>query len=200
LDLGAGRSPIFTPAERPADVAYVGLDISKSELQAAPPGSYDEVVVGDATERISELENRFNLVVSWQVLEHVASLSDAIENLYAYLRPGGYAIASLSGRYSIFALLNLLLPQRVGHTIVARAMRRDPDTVFPAHYDRCYRSALESLVADSWSEVEIENVWCGAVYFRFMRPLQAAYVLYEEWAYLTNRGNLATHYFLRLRK
>jgi len=190
---------MFPPDERPAGVTYVGLDVVRSELEAAPPGSYDEKVAADVTKPLASLERQFDLIVSWQVFEHLHTVPAALENFYAYLRPGGYAIVSLSGRYSLFGILNMLLPRRLGVGLVARVMRRDPETVFPAYYNHCYWSALDKLLRP-WSSVEIVTKWAGAGYFRSLVPLQAVYILYEEWAAASSRHNLATHYFLQLRK
>ena len=199
LDVGAGRRPLFTPDERPAEVTYVGLDVVRSELDAAPAGSYGEKIAADVTQRVRALEVRFDLIVSWQVLEHVRSVPDALDNFHAYLKPGGIAVISLSGRYSLFGIINMLIPQRLGVQIVARVMRRDPETVFPAYYDRCYRSALQRDT-ELWSASTIVSAWAGASYFRSVRPVQAAYVMYEEWAAESGRDDLATHYFLQLHK
>lgn len=199
LDVGAGRRPMFPPDERPAGVTYVGLDVVRSELDAAPTGSYDEKVAADVTKPLASLERQFDLIVSWQVFEHLRSVPAALENFHAYLRPGGYAIVCLSGRNSLFGILNMLLPRRLGVGLVARVMRRDPETVFPAYYNHCYWSALDKL-GRPWSSVEIEAKWAGAGYFRSLVHVQAAYILYEEWAAASGRNNLATHYFLQLRK
>ena len=93
----------------------------------------------------------------------------------------------------------MLLPRRFGVELVTRVMRRDPETVFPAYYNHCYWSALDKL-GRPWASVEIEAKWAGAGYFRSLVPVQAAYILYEEWAAASGRNNLATHYFLQLRK
>lgn len=199
LDVGAGRRPVFPPEERPDGVTYVGLDVMQSELDAAPPRSYDEKIAADVSKPVAALADQFDLIVSWQVFEHIRSVPNALDNFYTYLRPGGYAVISLSGRFSLFGLLNMLLPRRLGVGVVSRVMRRDPETVFPAYYDHCYRSALERLV-QRWSSTSIVSAWNGAAYFRVLRPLQAAYIFYEEWAAGSSRDNLATHYFLQLRK
>jgi len=39
-------------------------------------------------------------------------------------------------------------------------------------------------------------MWHGAPYLRFSKPLLALYVAYEEWALLTCRRYLATHYVI----
>lgn len=199
LDVGSGRRPALPLHQRPDGITYVGLDLSPRELEAAPPGSYDAVVVSDVCTRVPELEGRFDLIVTWQVLEHVDSLERALANLRLYLTQGGHAVALFSGRYSAFGTANLLLPRRLGARLVARIMKRDPQTVFPAYYDRCHRTGLEHLL-ESWSQVRVISAWNGATYFNFFRPLQACYVFYEEWTAVAGRDNLATHYYLQLRK
>lgn len=195
LDVGSGRTPTVPLAERPRDCRYVGLDLSASELELAPSGAYDELVVTDVARRVPALERSFDLIVSWQVLEHVKPLAAAIEHLRCYLRPGGRLVAFFSGTFSAYALLNTAIPNRLGVRVVARVMRRPPDTVFPAYYDRCYHWGLERML-ESWSAAEVVPLWGGAAYFRFSRVLQSVYLAYEEWARLGGHRNLATHYLV----
>src|SRR5713101_5011048 len=74
LDVGCGRNPTIAPQERPPGCTYAALDLSSKELAKAPEGSYDAVLEGDVAERHPQLEGRFDLIVSWQVLEHVKPL------------------------------------------------------------------------------------------------------------------------------
>src|SRR5881628_2346064 len=71
LDVGGGRRPTILPHERPPQIHYVGLDPVGAEMALALPGSYDEQVQATAEQRVPELVGRFDLIVSWQVLEHV---------------------------------------------------------------------------------------------------------------------------------
>ena len=199
LDVGPGRRPTLTSESRPPGSRYVALDASPQEMDRAQPGAYDDIVVADVATRVPELVCRFDLIVSWQVLEHVDGMREALEHLRAYLRPGGRLVAFFSGRFSAFALLNVLLPKRLGVSITARVMRRTPDTIFPAHYDGCYHGALERMLSP-WSEREIVPEWNGAGYFRFSRALLTAYLAYEEWAVLGDHRNLATHYLVTATK
>src|SRR4051794_14834815 len=181
LDVGSGRRPTVAAADRPAGCAYVGLDVSSEELEAAPIDAYDETVVGDVTRRTPELDSRFDLVVSWQALEHVKPLPAALENLRLCLRPGGHLVLQVSGRYAIFSLVGRVVPHRAGTWMMQWLLGREPGTVFPAWYDGCYCGALEQMFGE-WSVAEIIPRYKGAEYLSFSRALQRLYLGYETWA------------------
>lgn len=199
LDIGSGRQPTISLEDRPPACRYLGLDISECELQLAGEDAYDGIVVGDITTHDPSLAQRFDVALSWQVLEHVRPLDHALDNIYSYLRPGGVFVGQLSGKFSAFALVNQVVPRTLGLRSLDRLLRREPTTVFPAWYDRCYATALARLLAN-WSEFRIVPRFRGADYFSFSRPLQRLYVRYEDWALRSGRDNLATHYLLVARR
>ena len=199
IDVGGGRHPVVDRPDLPAGATYIGIDLSAGELEAAPPGSYDRVIIADATERQPHLEGCADLVVSWQVLEHVAPLGDAISNIYFYLRPGGLFVAGLSGGRSAFAFINRAIPHRWAKVAMKRFLGRDPASVFPAPYDRCTYSALSRLFED-WSDVRIVPRYRGAQYFRFLPPLQTLYVRFEDLLVRGDHKDLATHYLVVARR
>jgi len=195
LDIGAGRRPTLPTGSRPPGCLYVGLDLAAAELEKAPPGSYDETYVADVALRLPALEERFTLVVSWQVLEHVKSLDVAIENLRSYLRPGGRLVAHMSGSFSLFATISRLVPHSLGAQAMQHLLKRDRETVFPTHYDHCWYGALERMLA-SWSESQVLPRYRGAQYLSFCPVLQRVYLAFEDWACLRGHRNLATHYLV----
>ena len=195
LDVGSGRAPTVVPARRLDAVHYAGLDIASTELAAAPEGSYDEQVVGDATTFIPDLAGRFDLALSYQVFEHVRPMPAALANVRAYLKPGGLMVAQLSGAFSLFGLLNRVVPEQLSTRAMARLLDRDPDSVFPTHYDRCWHSALARAL-EPWSSAEIVPLYTGAGYLAFARPLQALYLGLEEQVCRRDWRNLASYYIL----
>jgi SAM-dependent methyltransferase len=195
LDVGSGRRPAIGVNERPKDCVYVGLDISREELLKASPGSYDEIVAVDVSEPVSSFDERFDLAVSFQVFEHVRDVSRAFVNLRNYLKPGGHPIAQFSGRFSVFGMLNQMVPQKLGLWLLENFHRREPGATFPAYYDRCWFSALENELKH-WGEAQITCRYHGAAYFRFFWPIEQAYLFYEDWAERAQQKNLATHYLV----
>jgi SAM-dependent methyltransferase len=196
LDVGSGRLPCRKPELRLSNCHYVGLDISAAELAAAESGSYDECVVADiAGPRNEELVGQFDLVVSFQVLEHVRPLDQALNNMHAYLRPGGRLVAQMSGTFAPFSLLGKIMPQRPKVWLLSNLLDREPAEIFPAHYDRCYASALRILTR-RWHEVEIVALHRGASYLHFSKMLRALYLIYERS--LTRRGldDLAAYFIV----
>jgi cyclopropane fatty-acyl-phospholipid synthase-like methyltransferase len=201
IDIGAGRHPTLAAAARPPGTTYIGLDISRSEMNAAGPGAYDETYAVDITSRVSALVERADLAVSWQVFEHVKPLDAALDNIYAYLRPGGMLLSAFSGKWSAFGILNQLLPNAIGHRVVERVMnRRELDLpVFPAFYHRCSARQVRKMTA-GWQSVEIVPQYLGATYFNFSAVFTRMYLWYEERARARDAANLATHYLLIARK
>ncbi|MEA2355228.1 MAG: hypothetical protein QOD61_1357 [Solirubrobacteraceae bacterium] len=199
LDVGSGREPALGPGDLAGVSRYVGLDLSARELAAAPPGAYTQTVAADLTERVEELVAGFDLVVSRQALEHVADTGAALEHVRAYLRPGGRLVAMLSGRYSVQSVLNRLIPERLGVRLLGGLLDRDPETVFPAHYDRCHHRGLTGLLAP-WADATVTPLYQGGAYFNFSPALRRIYFAYEDWALGAGRADLATHYLILARR
>lgn len=195
LDVGGGRHPAIRREDLPSRARYIGLDLSLREMQAAPTGSYDEMIEADIAEPVPELVGAIDLAVSWQVLEHVVSMQSAIANLHAYLRPGGRLVAHLSGGRAVFALINRAIPHALAAAALRQLLDRDPETIFPARYDACTYTGLTRVLKD-WSRVRIEPRFAGAGYLGFSRPLQRLYLLAEDRLARGNHPDLATHYLV----
>jgi SAM-dependent methyltransferase len=163
-------------------------------LQHAGPDAYDEIWSRDVTVLEPNLAERFDFVISLFLLEHVRPIDAAIENIRMYLKPGGMLIAQFAGSRSISGWLNRLLPHRAATELV-RLLHpgRDRDSVFPAHYDKCYPSALLPAMAD-WSHVEFKPQHTGAQYFNFAEVVRRGYIGIENRT--LSRPDAATWYLM----
>jgi SAM-dependent methyltransferase len=199
LDVGAGRAPTIAAEDRPSGWRYAGLDIDDAELAAAPPGAYDEAIVHDLTVPRPELESRFDLVLSWQVLEHVRPLDEALEGLRRVLRPGGTMIAQLSGGRSLHGVGSRVMPHRLRSRAMHRLIGAHEEEKFPTAFDRCHDRALREMLG-TWSSAEVTPFYRAAPYLGFARPLQRAYLAYENAIAARDVRSLATHYLLVARR
>lgn len=194
LDVGAGRAPTIPPADRPDGCRYVGTDIDADELAAAPPGSYDLTVASDVT-RPLPLDERFDLILSWQVLEHVSSMRAALDALHGSLADGGTLIAQLSGSRAAFALLARALPHRVRVLAMSRLLGHKEEEKFPTTYDACTDKELRALLA-GWSHAEVIPFYRGAPYFLFSDLVLKPYLAYENAIARRDVRGLATHHLI----
>jgi SAM-dependent methyltransferase len=194
LDVGAGHSPTLSVEERPPGCHYVGLDISRQELEAAASYAYDEVIVHDVTRPLTGKEP-FDVVLSWQVFEHVRPLDAALENLRQILRPGGTLIAQLSGTFAVFAVGARAMPHRLRVRAMEQALGMVGEDKFPTHYDRCHARALKQML-EPWSTRSVTPLFRGAGYFSFSSGLQRLYVAYESVVARRPISQLATHYLV----
>jgi SAM-dependent methyltransferase len=194
LDVGAGRSPTLAPADRPQDCSYLGLDVSGEELEAAGADAYDETYVHDIVEPLDEL-SELDVIISWQVLEHVSSLPRALANLHQMLRPGGTLLAQLSGSFAAFALAARVIPHRLRVKAMVKYLGHAEEQKFPTHYDHCHARAIKTLLRD-WEPSDLVPFFRGAPYFSFSPPLQRLYLGYENLIESRSMDNLATHYLI----
>lgn len=194
LDVGAGRSPTLSQADRPAGCRYLGLDVSGAELGAAGADAYAGTYVHDIVQPLPELRD-VDLIISWQVLEHVSSLPLALANLHAMLRPGGTLLAQLSGSFAAFALAAQVMPHRLRVKAMARYLGHAEEQKFPTRYDHCHARAIRKLLRE-WESSELVPFFRGAPYLSFSRQLQRLYLGYENFIASRSMDNLATHYLI----
>ena len=157
----------------PDGCTYAGLDVSGDELRRAAPGAYDEILVGDICERQPATEGRFDLVISWQVLEHVPSMRAALATKHAALVPGGRMVSMLSGAWAMHALAARVIPYRLSTWLQARLLGMTPEDKFPTRYDCCTDGALRKLLDEGgWNSWEVMPLYRSGIYLEFSRPLQ----------------------------
>lgn len=99
LEIGGHRSGVLPWLERRRGVVGVGLDISRTWVEAQNTfarqrGSETQWVLGDA-ERMPFADRSFASVVSFDVFEHLSNLDRALAECFRVLRPGGMLVAHM---------------------------------------------------------------------------------------------------------
>ena len=145
LDLGGGANPILGDAGL-KNLTYDLLDIDATELQKAE-GDYSNLFCGDAAMPtdgfLAAVEGRsYDLVFSHMFLEHVQNPDQVHRNIFAILKPGGYAIHAYPTNNNLPLAMNSVLPERLSLSILRLVQpHRDLDgklAKFPAYYKRCF--------------------------------------------------------------
>ncbi len=175
FDVGSGRSPYLSKERKDALRLHVtGLDISRSELDAAPAGAYDQTIESDIT--LYHGRRDADLVICQALLEHVTDVGLAMAGIASILRPDGIALIFVPSRNAAFARLNLLLPQRLKRWLLFSIFPQTRNTQgFASYYDRCTPRALAALVSQCGFSIAEERHFWASAYFSFCLPVHIAW-------------------------
>lgn len=140
-ELGGGCNPtvgLLDLVSRPSRLTVV--DISEQALAGLPEGV--GAVHADLCAPTPPIRDRFDLVFSRMLCEHVASAPRFHRNVFAALRPGGHAVHFFPSVTALPFLVNRLLPATLARGVVGAmfpARRRDERYGwFPARYSWCW--------------------------------------------------------------
>lgn len=140
-ELGGGANPTLGLADHAGRrVDLTVLDISTVELDCSPPQV--ETLCVDLCAEEPPVQERFDLVFSRMLCEHVSSGRTFHRNCYVALRPGGYAVHFFPVATALPFALNWVLPASVAVRLLEfffPARRRGGNHgKFPAHYSWCW--------------------------------------------------------------
>ncbi|MFC3103231.1 methyltransferase [Salinisphaera aquimarina] len=142
LEVGAGRSPLFSSAElNDYEIDYFANDISESELERA--GSEFRKECFDVCGEIPENNlNKYDVICANMVQEHVPDGGRFYRNLLRMLKPSGISISFHPVLFAPPFVVNKIWPERLSAIIlssVVDANRQDEGVPkFPAIYSHCY--------------------------------------------------------------
>jgi SAM-dependent methyltransferase len=167
LELGGGRWPSFRMDQMPANIhSYTVNDVDPEELRLAGP-EYEKAcfdVSGDA----SEFADRYDVVFSRFLAEHVRDGKAMHRNVFQVLKPGGVAFHLVPTLYSTPFLLNRILPEWLG-ALALKLFRpgREISPKFKAYYSACYGNIpkMRKMLRDiGYTRVEIRDFY-GHFYY-----------------------------------
>ncbi len=199
-DVGGGKQPYYNAEEkRRLNCKVIGLDISREELQKAPSGTYDEIVVADIC--TFRGDGGADLVICQSLLEHVPNVESAIKAMASMLKPNGYLLAFVPCRNAAFARLNLLLPERLKCWIlfaIFPATKRAQG--FRGFYDRCIPGKLLGISRTKGLECAELKTYYKSSYFSFFFPFYAIWRFWTLIVYYSGATSLCETFAVALRK
>lgn len=160
MEIGAGRRPMLSVKQISSlNLSYTANDISERELARAP--SFVNKACFDIAGKVglAPLANRYDLIFSKMVFEHIPDTRKAYLNILQLLAPGGICINYHPVLYSPPFVINLMLPDAVTAPVLRMfsPRRHDGDVPkFPAKYDRCVISAK---LRDELRDLGFREVW-----------------------------------------
>jgi SAM-dependent methyltransferase len=137
-DLGGGVNPVLTTdfiSSRNLD--YTILDISQKELDKAP--SQYKKLAQDITAEDLSIDQKFDLVFTKMLAEHIKDGELLHRNIYSLLNPGGYAVHFFPTLYALPFFVNRLVPEAFASALLDLFAPRDKcqQAKFPAYYNWC---------------------------------------------------------------
>jgi SAM-dependent methyltransferase len=160
-ELGGGANPTLGLQDRvgrPIDLTV--LDISAEELDRSP--AHLAKLCVDLCAEEPPVHERFDVVFSRMLCEHVTSGRAFHRNCYAALRPGGYAVHFFPAPTALPFALNRLLPrtlsERLLETFFPARKRGGKHGKFPARYSWCWGPTPKQL--ERYRSVGFEVVAC----------------------------------------
>lgn len=164
LEAGGIDRPLLKKSE---EYSYTGIDIdSKDNCYAI----YDEFIVQSIEESIGE--EKYDMIISFALLEHVPNNDASIQVMFHALKAGGtthHFLPSKNHPYSL--ILRLVGPIWQKRLIAALRPESAAVTGYPAFFDHCSVSAMRKLfIRKGFAEIEIQPVYRGTDYFAFFLP------------------------------
>jgi SAM-dependent methyltransferase len=177
LDFGAGRGAQPQHSFRGSVARAAGVDIDEAVLENS---QLDEAKVMAPGTPIPYADDTFDVVISANVLEHVAEPDFVFEEIRRVLRPGGIFVFQTPNKRHYVPAIARLTPHRFHLWVNKRRGVPDRDT-FPTLYRANTPGAIRRLAERHAFSIErLATVEGRPEYLRAFAPLYPLGILYER--------------------
>lgn len=203
-EIGGGANPAL-PVDfiKEHRLKYTILDISKDELDKAPD-EYNKLHA-DITDPTLELNEKYDLIFSKMLAEHVSDGFIFHKNVFKLLSDRGYAFHFFPTLYAPPFVLNFILPESLSNNILKVFSPRDKykQGKFPAHYSWCRgptRKQIKKFQEMGYRVEKYLGFYGHDFYYQKMGPIKKIHELISN--YLTNHpvSYLTSFAYVLLRK
>lgn len=168
-DVGGGANPVLSEEyikERSID--YSLLDISETELKKAPENYHK--ILGDIASPNLELDQKYDLVFSKMLAEHIYDAKQFHKNVLNSLEQNGFAVHFFPTLYTLPFIANYLFPERLASFLLNKLAPRDRHQFekFPAYYRWCRgpsRRQIEKFNSLGYTVVEYRGFFGHSGYY-----------------------------------
>ncbi len=177
LDLGAGAGYVKQMRLRGHAGRVCGVDPDERVLQNP---FLDEAKVGTG-DKIPYNDNQFDVVISNNVLEHLAEPDVVFREAWRVLKPGGLFLAKTPNKWYYVSIIASVTPHWFHQWVNERRGRERADT-FPTFYRANTPSAVRRLAKQTEFDVEqIQAIEGRPEYLRMTAPTYVMGWMYERF-------------------
>jgi SAM-dependent methyltransferase len=194
VDIGAGKTFHFGHVlKEREDIYVIGLDIDGAEM--AGNVALAERIECDACTELPVEDASIDVMLARAAIEHLHDVRGFLNLAHRKLKPGGKLIVTFPGRWAFFAILNQILPSRVGQQLLRSLVPNSEGHLgFPAYYDRAtYTRFSRAVQAAGFIELVGYPSYYGTGYFRFFAPLFLAVYILDSLRVLIGHRSLASY-------
>jgi len=189
LEAGGIDRPLLS---RSANYRYIGLDIEERERCFEV---YDEFVVRSIEESLPE---KYDLLISITLLEHVPNNLAAFKSIFDSLVPGGKTLHYVPSKWHPYSVsLRILGPKLQERLIPILRSGSEDITGYPAFFDYCSISEMKKLMADQgFTDIRVIPYYRANDYFAFFVPLYWLVSMFENFCEKFDLEALASGYVI----
>lgn len=187
LEIGAGSGVPPQNTLRPSCSSLTGVDFDERVLENSYLDNAYTLTSGRGLLEALEGE-RFEVIYSHMVAEHVSNPSEFLTQQFALLSEGGVIIHSTVSAYSFISMLNRVCPQRLKNFLIKNlGSGRTESDVFPAYYRLNNDKQVADLSAKLGFQVLQVYYDTGAGYFSQVPWLGVIYGVIQKAACTINK-------------
>lgn len=184
LEIGSGANPtIDVSTVRDLNLEYTTSDIEEGELNKADD-IYKKVILDLSSEKI-DLTERYDLIFSRMLGEHISDGEVFHKNIYKLLNPNGLSAHCFSTLYALPFLLNRFMPESLSDILLGKFAPRDEEKhgKFIAYYSWSRgpsKKMIEKFIVIGFEIIEY-NGYFGHNYYKKISPLNKLEQLKAKW-------------------
>jgi len=173
LEVGGIDRPLL---KRSYNIRYDGVDVN---YKSHCTNIYDNFY----TQSIEQpLENKYDLIMSMTVLEHVRDNNASITQIHRALQENGYTIHYLPSKYHPYSLALRIVGPKWQRKLIKNLRPWASDvTGYPAFFDKASPKQMRELFkSKGFKDIETISFFRANDYFRFFFPLYLIVTLWEN--------------------
>lgn len=174
LEIGGVDRPLLS---RSKNYFYAGMDIDD---KPSCYECYDNFLVQSVEDNILD---RFDLIISTTLLEHVPNNTRSMQSMYGGLNVGGWMVHYIPSKYHFYSLLLRLVGPKIQKVLI-KYLRPEAIAVtgYPAFFDHCSPNQMKNLCIEcGFQNIETIPYYKATDYFAFFIPAYLFVSIFENF-------------------